>query len=66
MRSSLTVPVVAVVCAACGSGGRTLPFNELEPAIIEAVCHVNVLCEESPDQATCTASTTSQLGFFPT
>src|SRR5262245_62240374 len=67
MRSLLTIStVLALACAACGSGGGTLAFDDLEPSIIAAACRINVLCEEQPDEATCVASTRSQDSFFPT
>jgi hypothetical protein len=58
--------VAALACAACGSGGRTLAFDDLEPAFIAASCRINVLCDEQPDEATCVASTRSLESFFAT
>jgi len=68
MRSLLTfsAALAALACAACGSGSRTLAFDDLEPTIIAAACRINVLCEQQPDEATCVASTLSQESFFPT
>jgi hypothetical protein len=39
----------------CGGSG-SLPFSQLEPSAEQAACHLDVLCGDFPDQATCLAS----------
>jgi hypothetical protein len=41
--------------AACGSSDP-LPFAQLETSTLQAVCHLDVLCGDYPDQASCLAS----------
>jgi hypothetical protein len=70
MRWSVTVVARAALPLAligCGGGsGGTLSFDELGPAIIAASCRASVLCEQSPDQATCLASTQFTPSIFET
>jgi hypothetical protein len=60
---------LALLVAGCGggSGGSgSIPFEQLEPAVLAAVCHYELLCGVFPDLATCMASEYAEPHLFDT
>jgi hypothetical protein len=57
--------LLAVGCGG-GSGGGSIPFDQLEPTLLAAACHLNVLCGTFPDTATCMASLYVKPHFLDT
>src|SRR4029077_10846200 len=69
-RQSRNVWLAAVLVSALGAatcdGGGPLPFSELRPRTLAALCNVYVACGELPDQTSCPTSLQEEPGFYAT
>ncbi len=50
----------------CDGSGGSIPFDQLEPSLFGAVCHLQVLCGTFPDAATCMSSEYARQHLFET
>jgi hypothetical protein len=60
------VGALALVTATGCDGGGAIPFDQLQPSLLGAVCHLEVLCGIFPDAATCMVSVYAEPHLFDT